>query len=126
MVREAVWVPNDPVRLVRVEDGVEILGDPGYRSFWSGEPPGAFVPELLWKAAGLPPGVPVSGVRDDNRSALLPNRHHTIRGQEFIAAVKGCGAAMDAYENVALTADRVRAIAHDPDAARALASEDGA
>ncbi|HYM39842.1 MAG TPA: hypothetical protein VEY12_06835 [Thermoplasmata archaeon] len=126
MVREAVCVPNDPVRLVRLADGVESLGDPRFRAFWSGEPPSVYVPELLWKLSGRSDGVPVSGVRDDNRSAILPGRRHPILGQEFLAAVKGCGAAVDAYENAALTADRVRSIARDPASAARLALDDGA
>ena len=126
MVREAVWVPNDPVRLVRLSEGIEAFGDPRFRSFWSDEPLAAYVPELLWTLAGKPAGTPVSGVRDDNRSALLPGRRFVIGGQEFLAAAKGCGAAVDAYENAPLTADRVRSIARDAALAAPLASEDGA
>jgi hypothetical protein len=126
MVREGVWVPNDPVRLVRLRDEVEILGDPRFRSFWAEEPPAAYVPELLWKLAGEPEGDAVSGVRDDNRSALLPHRRHVIGGQEFLAAVKGCGAAMDAYENAPLTARRVRAIGRGTGFGEVLTPEDGA
>ena len=126
MVREAVWVPNDPVALVRVTRDVEAVGDPRFRSFWADEPPSAYVPELLWKLEGTAGGNRVSGVRDDNRSALLPDRRYVIGGQEFLAAVKGCGAAVDAYENVPLTAERVRSIARDATLAGSLASEDGA
>ncbi len=126
MVREAVWVPNDPVRLVHLSEGVEGVGDPRYRSFWSGERLTPYLPELLWKLAGTPDGVPVAGVRDDNRSALLPDRQFAIGGQGYIAAVKGCGAAVDAYENAPLTADRVRSIARDPGLSASLAAEDGA
>ncbi len=126
MVREAVWVPSDPVRLVRLSEGVEAVGDPRFRSFWSGEPMAPYLPELLWKLAGKPEGVPVPGVRDDNRSALLPDRRLAIGGQGFVAAVKGCGAAMDAYENAPLTAERVRSIARDPELGVSLAAEDGA
>ncbi len=125
MVREAVWVPNDPVSLVRLRGEVEAVGDPRFRSFWADEPPAAHVPELLWKLAGKPEGVAVSGVRDDNRSALLPRRRHVIGGREHLAAVKGCGAAVDAYENAPLTASRVQAISRGPRFADVLGSEDG-
>ena len=126
MVHEAVCVPNDAVPLVRLEDPPEVLGDRRYEPFWSKELAGAYVPELLWKLAGRPAGVPVSGVRDDNRSAVLPDRRHTIGGRRFLAAVKGCGAAVDAFENAPLTAGRIRSICHDPRLAAALAPEDGA
>ncbi len=126
MVREAVVVPNDPVRLVRLEGSVEVLGDPRYEAFWSREVAGCYIPELLWKLAARPPGTPVAGVRDDNRSAILPGRSCVIRDREYIAAVKGCGAAVDAYENVPLDAGRLRAICREPGFAGPLASEDGA
>ncbi len=126
MVREAVWVPNDPVHLVRLEGGVQTVGDPRYRSYWEKEPPAGYVPDLLWKLAGKPEGVPVSGIRDDNRSALLPERRLAIGGQEFLAAVKGCGAGVDAFENAPLTAERVRAIGRDGAALERIASENGA
>lgn len=126
MAREAVWVPNDPVPLVRIEGELEVLGDPRYEAFWSREVGGCYVPELLWKLGGHDAGTRVEGVRDDNRSALLPDRRVAIAGREFLAAVKGCGAAVDAYENVPLTGARVRAIAHDRGLADALAGEDGA
>ncbi len=126
MVREAVWVPNDPVSLVRLEREVEILGDPRYETFWSEQVHGCYVPELLWRLAGRPPGAAVAGVRDDNRSALLPDRRWAIHEREYIAAVKGCGAAYDAFENAPLTARRLQGICHDPTLAAALAAEDGA
>ena len=126
MVREAVWVPNDRVPIVRVEGSLEVLGDPRFETFWSRELEGCYVPELLWKLAGKPRGVAVEGVRDDNRSSLLPDRRFVIRDREFLAAVKGCGAAVDAYENVPLTAPRAKAICHDARLAEILASEDGA
>jgi len=125
MVREAVWVPNDPVPLVRLPDETEVVGDPRFEAFWSDVVGGCYVPELLWKLAGRPRGSSVSGVRDDNRSALLPQARLAIRGREYVAAVKGCGAAIDAYENVPLTASRLRAICRDPASREALAREDG-
>ncbi len=126
MVREAVCVPNDAVRLVRLSDGIEAVGDPRYRSFWAQEPLSCYVPELLHRLAPGSDGTPVSGVRDDNRSAILTGRRHAIGGQEFLAAVKGCGAAVDAYENVPMTAERVRSLARDAGLVAPLAAEDGA
>ncbi len=126
MVREAVWVPNEPVPLVRLDREVEVIGDPRYEGFWSQQVSGCYVPELLWRLAGRPAGQTVSGVRDDNRSALLTNRRCTIGGREFVAAVKGCGAAVDAYENAPMTASRVRGICRDAGLAASLAAEDGA
>ncbi len=125
MVREAVWVPNDPVPLVRLDREVEAFGDPRYEAFWSREVPGCHIPALLWKLAGKPLGTPVSGVRDDNRSALLPSARCVVRERQFLAAVKGCGAAVDAYENAPLAAGRVRGICHDAVLAASLATEDG-
>ncbi|TLZ96961.1 MAG: hypothetical protein E6J99_09940, partial [Methanobacteriota archaeon] len=96
MVREAVWVPNDRVPLVRTRGELEVVGDPRFESFWSREAEGCYVPDLLWKAAGRPKGTPMEGVRDDNRSCLLPDRRLVLGDREYITAVKGCGAAMDA------------------------------
>jgi len=126
MVREAVWVPNDAVRLVRLQQDVEAFGDRRFERFWSADVAGCYVPEILWKLAGRPHGVTVEGVRDDNRSALLPERRWVIGNREFVAAVKGCGAATDAYENVPLTGSRVRSICRDRHFVDALAGEDGA
>ena len=126
MVRGAVWVPNEPVPLVCLEGDLEVVGDLRFESFWSREIRGAHVPELLWKLAGRPPGIPVDGVRDDNRSALLPQHRCVVREREFIAVIKGCGAAVDAYENAPLTASRVRGICRDPRLDTVLAAEDGA
>src|SRR5205823_8426479 len=78
MVREAVWVPNDAVPLVRIEGPLEVVGDPRFESFWSRELEGCYVPELLWRLAGKPRGVPIEGVRDDNRSALLTDRRLAV------------------------------------------------
>lgn len=125
MVREAVYVPNDPVRLVRLRGELEVLGDPRFETFWSRGAAGCYVPELLWKVAGQPEGTRLAGVRDDNRSALLPELRCPIAEREYIAAVKGCGAAVDAFENAPLTADRVRAICREPRYAPALAAENG-
>ncbi len=125
MVREAVYVPNDPVRLVRLGGELELFGDPRFEAFWSGGVAGCYVPELLWRLAGQPEGMRLSGVRDDNRSALLPEHRWTIGDRQYIAAVKGCGAAVDAYENAPLTADRVRAICREPRYASLLSAEDG-
>jgi hypothetical protein len=125
MVREAVWVANDRVPLVRIRGDLEVVGDPRFGSFWSKEVEGSYVPDLLWKAAGRPPGTPIDGVRDDNRSALLPDRRVAIGDREYLTAVKGCGAAMDAFENVPLNAVRARAICRDPQILEALATEDG-
>src|SRR5439155_533233 len=60
-----------------------------------------------------------------NRSCLLPDRRLVLGDREYITAVKGCGAAMDAFENVPLNAVRARAICRDPRLAEALATEDG-
>lgn len=125
MGRAAVWVPNDAVSLVRLETAGEAFGDPRFREFWS-RAGGCYVPELLWKLAGAPPGSAVAGVRDDNRSALLPQHRVRLGDREYVAAVKGCGAAVDAYENAPLTASRVRSICRDPNLAAVLAQEDGA
>lgn len=126
MVREAVWVPNEAVPLVRLEGNFDVVGDRRYERFWSEAMAGCYLPELLWRLAGRPKGRAVSGVRDDNRSALVPDRRWVIRDREFVAAVKGCGAAVDAFENAPLTAGRIRGICHDPRLAATLASEDGA
>jgi hypothetical protein len=101
------------VPLVRIRDDLEVIGDRRFTDFWSRELEGCYVPELLSKLVGETRGEGLRGVRDDNRSAILPNRRTVIGGREFVAAVKGCGAATDAYENVPLTASRVRAICRD-------------
>jgi len=125
MIREAVWVPNDRVGLVRIEGNLEFVGDPRFESFWHDEVGGCYVPELMWKLAGRPPGSRVDGIRDDNRSCLLVDRRHALRDQEYITAIKGCGAAVDAFENVPLTASRARSICRDPRLSNALAMADG-
>src|SRR5439155_954990 len=98
MVREAVWVPNDAVRLVRLQRDVEAFGGRRFERFWSHDIEGCYVPEILWNLAGRPHGVTVEGVRDDNRSALRPDRRWVIGNREFAAAVKGCGAEGDAID----------------------------
>jgi hypothetical protein len=126
MVREAVWVPNDPVRLVRVRENLEVMGDRRFEGFWTRDVEGCYIPEILWRLAGKSRGIALEGVRDDNRSAILPERRVVVRDREFVAAVKGCGAATDAYENVPLTASRVRTICHDPLFLEALSFDDAA
>ncbi len=126
MARPALWVPNDPVDLVRVEEGVEVVGNPRFAADWSSEVRGAYLPALLWQLLDrTPPGRPVRGVRDDNRTAILPERRVTVDEHEYFLAVKGCGAEYDAYEPVRLDAHRLRALCHDPALAARLDGVDG-
>lgn len=126
MIVPAVWVPNDGVPLVRLPDVPETVGNPRLRPVWDAGIAGAYVPDLLWRLAGRPPGDPVNGVRDDNRSALLPARRYVLDDREYIPVVKGCGAATDAYQHVPLTAARLPSICRDPGLAAALREEDAA
>jgi len=120
----ASWVPNDSVPLVRMTPA-EVLGNPQLRDAWTPSLAGAYVPALMARLLGAPAGVESRGVRDDNRSALLVDHRHEIRGREYIAAVKGCGAEFDAYENAPLTTGRLRGICHDASLLPRLAAEDG-
>jgi hypothetical protein len=54
----------------------------------------------------------------------MVDHRHVIRDREYITSVKGCGAAVDAYENVPLTSVRARAISHDPELSAILATEE--
>lgn len=125
MVTPAVWVPNDPVPLVRLPDVPETLGNPALRRVWDEATAGAYVPDLLWRLSGRPRGEPVDGVRDDNRSAILPGRRVILDDREYVATVKGCGAATDAFQHAPLSAARLRSICRDPSLLQALAAEDG-
>ncbi len=122
MPSRAVWVPNDSVRLVRLNQEIEVVGNPQLRSFWSGSLSGAYVPPVMWHLAGKPPGSECSGVRDDNRSALLTGQRFMIRDREYLVAVKGCGTSFDAYQHSPLTSEVLSAICHDPRLASALGS----
>jgi hypothetical protein len=119
MPSKAVWVPNDPVPLVRVDQKVEVVGNPRLRSCWKGALCGAYVPPLMWHLAGRPQGFETTGIRDDNRSALLTEERFKIRDREYFVAVKGCGADFDAYQHSPLTSRVLSAICHD----EALVSE---
>ena len=123
MVRPAVVVPNDPVTLARLTDGIEVVGNPQLEHAWSDGLAGAYVPEVMARLAGLTPTDRVEGTRDDNRSAILPHRRLVLRGREYVACVKGCGAAADAFDHAPLTAARLRTICHDPRLQAALSAE---
>lgn len=126
MVTPVVWVPNDGVPLVRVRDVPETVGNRKLRQVWDGSLAGAHVPQLLWRLAGRPAGEPVDGIRDDNRSAILPRSRFVLGDREYVATVKGCGAGTDAFEHVPLSASRLRGICRDPSLASAIRDEDGA
>src|SRR5207244_7860910 len=69
MVREAVWVPNDAVRLVRLQRDVEAVGDRRFERIWSPEGAGGYFPAILWRLCGGAHGVAVEVVGDDTGSA---------------------------------------------------------
>ncbi len=121
----AVWVPNDPVPLLRMVPA-EVLGNPQLVDAWTEALAGAYVPRLMGRLLGGADGDALEGVRDDNRSALLVGHRHAIRGREYVAAVKGCGAEFDAYANARLTATKLSEICRDPSLLPRLAAEDGA
>ena len=123
MVRPAVVVPNDTLALARITEGIEVLGNPQLEHAWSDGLAGAHVPDLMARLAGLAHVDRVQGTRDDNRSAILADRRVVLRGREYVACVKGCGAAADAFDHAPLTASRLRAICRDPLLRDALADD---
>lgn len=121
MPSRAVWVPNDPVSLVVLNQETEVVGNPQLESLWRDKLRGVYVPQLMWKLAGMPAGRQYRGIRDDNRSALLTDHRFVIGEREYFAAVKGCGSDFDAYEHSPLTSETLQAICHDPEIASDLA-----
>ena len=121
----ARWVATDPVPLVRIEEGVEVVGNPQWASSWTEGIRGGYVPELLWQLAGAPPGTPVRAARDDNRSAILPEQTVAFDGTDYLVAVKGSGAEFDAYEPKRLTGPRLREICHDPSLRERIPATEG-
>jgi len=122
MVYRAVFVPNDPVSLVRLRGGFEVVGDPKWEALWDDELSGAYSPTLMWELAGRPPGRMCECIRDDNRSALLTDRRHVINDNEYFVCVKGCGAEFDAYQHTQLTPAVLREVCHDPGLVSRLSS----
>jgi hypothetical protein len=126
MRHRAVWVPNDPLDLVRLDGDVEVVGNPQLKRIWEKELSGVYVPPLMWKLAGRPSGAPCQSIRDDNRSALLTDKRHVIHNTEYIACIKGCGAEFDAYQHSRLTPAVLKEVCHDALLASELAkSQDG-
>lgn len=121
----AVWVPNEELDLVRVSEGTVTAGNPAYRELWEGGLEGAYIPRLLWELSGRPKGSPERGIRDDNRSALLPDHRTTIGEREFLVNVKGCGARYDAYHPRKFSVGVLRQICHDPKIREALEPREG-
>jgi hypothetical protein len=122
MACSAAWIPDDPVPLVRLDDDIEVIGNPQLKSFWTTELKGAYVPRLMWSLSGQSRGTPCSGVKDDNRSALLTEHRFMIRDREYFVAVKGCGSGFDAYQHSPLTAEVLGSICHQADFSSALKS----
>jgi len=110
----ARWVPNTPASLVRVQEDVTVVGNRQWEDAWSESIRGAYLPSLLWRLAGSPPGEPVEALRDDNRSCLLPTRTVAIGDTEYFVSVKGCGAEFDAFTPVKLSPGRLKTVCHDP------------
>jgi hypothetical protein len=125
MSPSAIFVENEAVDLVRVRQGTLTVGNPAFREMWADGLEGAYVPKLLWELVGRPEGTPVGGIRDDNRSAILPGYRRAIGDQEFVAAVKGCGARYDAFEPRRFSVGVLREICHDPAVRRALEGMEG-
>lgn len=121
MTHHAVWVPNDPVELVRLEGDIEVVGNPQWKDLWERDLAGVYVPPLMWQLAGRPPGTPCEGIRDDNRSSLFTDRRLVFRDKEYIPCVKGCGAEFDAYQHSLLTPSSLGEVCHDPTIALELA-----
>jgi hypothetical protein len=118
----AVWTENEALDLVRLTDGTVTVGNPAFEHLWTDGLAGAYVPPLLWSLAGRPPGAPARGIRDDNRSALLPEHRVLVGEQEYVVAVKGCGARYDAFQPRKFSAGVLREICHDPSVRQALES----
>ncbi|MCI4320983.1 MAG: hypothetical protein L3K18_03220 [Thermoplasmata archaeon] len=121
----AVWVANEPLELVRLTEGLVTVGNPAFRQLWQDGLAGGFVPRLLWELAGRPPGTPAEGIRDDNRSALLPAHRTVVGSQEYVVSVKGCGAKYDAFQPRRLSHGILREICHDPELRRSLEGREG-
>ena len=119
----AVFVPGNSVPLVQLE-GEDVVGNPRLRDAWTESIAGVEIPRLMWDLAGRPPGRAREGVRDDNRSAILPEVRYTIRGREYAAVVKGCGAEFDPYKNEPLMLKSLRGICRDRSLSEALLQKD--
>ena len=121
----AVWLPNEELDLVQVREEILTVGNPSFKELWSNGLGGGFVPKLLWELADKPPGQETKGVRDDNRSAVLPAHRTVVGDQEFVAAVKGCGARYDAFQPRKFSVGVLREICHDPKVKEALDRMEG-
>jgi len=121
----AVWVPNEPLDLVHVGDDLVTVGNPAFRQVWEEGLAGAYLPRIVWELAGRPAGSNVAGIRDDNRSAILPECRTVIDGREYVANVKGCGARYDAFQPRRLSVGILREICHDPAVRERLQSSEG-
>lgn len=123
MTTPARWVPNTPASLVRIQDDVTVVGNRQWEDAWTDSVRGAYLPSLLWRLAGRPPGETIDALRDDNRSCLLPTRTVTVGDTEYFLSVKGCGAEYDAFRPVKLSPNALRTICHDPALAARLEAE---
>jgi len=122
----AKWVPNEPANLLRIQEGVTVVGNSQWEDAWTEGIAGAYLPALLGRLADRGDGEPVAALRDDNRSCLLPDRTVNVDDTEYFLSVKGCGAEFDAFTPVKLSPSRLRTVCHDPRLAERLSQEPAA
>lgn len=125
MTLAARWVDNGAVPLARLQEGIEVVGNPQLARCWDPSLAGAYVPRLLAELAGVEVVSRPTAVRDDNRTALLPERRYRLGEREYLAAVKGCGAEFDPFRPRRISASVLREICHDPELKRQLGPLNG-
>ncbi len=103
MTNRARWVPNAPASLIRIREDLTVVGNAQWEDAWTDQVAGAYLPALLGRLADRADGEPVQGIRDDNRSCLLPERTVQVEDTEYFLSVKGCGAEYDAFTPVKLS-----------------------
>ncbi len=56
----------------------------------------------------------IQALRDENRNAIVPERHHNINNKEWYLSIKGCGAYEDMFAGGDLNSEKIKKACRDP------------